>query len=106
MYLMSKDIKILQFNFNTLQFKVLVPELLPFAIRGKEVNLFTLYNQLLNRVLSLSRSNAKTLLSALHLDQNDKLTICFYCHALSLTDCFWTQEDNSNLKWKDIIAVQ
>lgn len=102
MYLMSKDIKILYFDFNTLQFKVLVPELLPFAIRGKEVNLFTLYNWLLNRVLSLSRSNAKTLLSALHLDQNDKLNICFYCHALSLTDCFWTQEDNSNLKWKDI----
>lgn len=99
---MSKDIILAKINFDKMLFEVFKPDLMPFALRGRGVNLFTVYSWLENRVLHLSRSNAKTIISALGLDQNERLKICFACKGLSLTDCYWLKTENDKTTWSDV----
>jgi hypothetical protein len=102
MYLMSKDEIIAQINFDTIQFKVIKPDLMPFALRGNGVNIFTFRDWLSDRVLNISRSNAKKIISALGLNQNDRISMCYACKGLSLTDCFWLKTENDILQWSDV----
>ena len=102
MYLMSKDTIIAEYDFNTMLFKTYNAGLMPFALRGNNVNILTLRDWLVNRVLSLSRSNAKVMLSAINIDQNDKLAICYACRGLSLTDCYWIKENTDKVTWDDV----
>lgn len=103
MYLMSKNIILAQIDFDKFIFNVYRPDLLPFAIRGENVNLFSVYSWLTQRVLSLSRSNAKRILDSLSLDQNNKMAICFACKGLSLTDCYWFKSENDTYStWESV----
>lgn len=62
----------------------------------------TVYSWLENRVLHLSRSNAKKIISALGLNQNERIKICFACKGLSLTDCYWLKSENDTITWADV----
>lgn len=102
MFLMSKDTVVAVINFDTFLFDIKQQDLMPFALRGEGVNLFTLRDWLADRVLSISRSNAKKIIDVLHLNQNDRIGMCFACKALSLTDCYWLKVEGSKHMWKDV----
>lgn len=57
MYLMSKNTILAQIDFDRNIFDVYMPDLMPFALRGANVNLFTVRDWIADRVLNLSRSN-------------------------------------------------
>ena len=61
---------------------------MPFALRGNNVDLFTVRDWISERVLNISRSNAKKIISALGLNQNNRIEICFACKGIALTDCY------------------
>lgn len=100
MYLMSKNAVLARIDFDKMIFEIYRQDLLPFAIRGKGVNLFSVYNWLSQRVLSLSRSNAKRILDSLQLDQNNRMAIWFSCRGLSLTDCYWLKSEDDSTTWE------
>lgn len=103
MYLMSKNTVLAQIDFDKMIFNIYRPDLLPFAIRGVNVSLFSVYDWLTQRVLSISRSNAKRILDSLGLDQNNKMAICFACKGLSLTDCYWLKlENDTHSTWENV----
>lgn len=102
MYLMSKNIVVAEIDFNKLIFDIKRPDLMPFALRGNNVSIFSVYDWLSGRVLSLSRSNAKKILDSLNLDQTDRMKICISCKALSLTDCYWLKGDKDSATWDKV----
>lgn len=102
MYLMSKNVVLAQIDFDKMVFNIYRQDLLPFAIRGQGVNLFSVYNWLTQRVLSLSRSNAKKILDSLCLNQNNRMGICLSCRGLSLTDCYWLKAENTDVTWEKV----
>lgn len=103
MYLMSKNIKVARIDFNKMVFDIYNQELMPFALRGNGVDLFTVRDWISERVLNISRSNAKKIISALGLNQNNRIEICFACKGLSLTDCFWFKsETDNNSNWENV----
>ena len=102
MYLMSKDTVIAEINFDTGLYKVIRPDLLPLDLRGDNIPIFNIPLWFNDRVLSISRSNAKVILDSVKLEQNDRIKICLACRALSLDDCYWLKFDNDTLTWKDV----
>ena len=103
MYLMSKDIEVALINFDTNTFKVYKPDLMPFDLRGKGVDLYNVRDWLSDRVLSISRSNAKKIVSALKLNQNNRIQICLACKGLSLSDCYWLKAFNdTESTWENV----
>lgn len=103
MYLMSKDIKIARIDFSNMIFEIYNQSLMPFALRGNNVDLFTVRDWISERVLNISRSNAKKIISALGLNQNNRIEICFACKGIALTDCYWFKsETDEKSTWEDI----
>ena len=103
MFLMSKDVVLARIDFNKMLFDIYVPDLMPFSLRGRNVNLFMVHDWMTQRVLSLSRSNAKRILDSMHLNQNDRMAICLSCKGLSLTDCYWLKdEEDKQSTWASV----
>lgn len=100
--LYSKNHLVATFNLDLGTMNVLKPNLMPFYLRGMNISPYRIYEWLSLRVLSISRSNAKVLLSAVNLSQTDRIGICLACHALSLTDCYWIQKVGEGLSWESI----
>lgn len=69
-------------------------------------NRYIIISWLANRVLSLSRANAKWIYNALKFDQSsseyDKVKIAFFCKAVSVLDNYWIKEASSELQWEDV----
>lgn len=100
---MCKNVPVVQINMSSGNFTVLNGNLLPFALRGSVNNFpFALASWISNRVLSLSRTNAKKLLNALNLSQTDRVAMCFACKGLSLTDSFWFRTEDSADTWESV----
>lgn len=61
---------------------------------------------LANRVLSLSRENAKVILNVTNLPQtlktDDRLKIVIACRAMNMEDSFWLRKENENLEFQDV----
>jgi len=61
---------------------------------------------LVNRTLSLSRSNVKALLRLFKFEQTEaqenKVKIALMFRAINLIDSFWLKESTENLTWKDV----
>ena len=102
MYLMSKNVKLAQIDFDTMLFEVFRPDLMPFALRGNNVTLFTVRDWMNDRVLNLSRSNAKKIISACGYDQKDRIAMCCACKGLSLTDCYWLKYEQDTTTWEEV----
>ena len=103
MYLMCKDNILAKIDFTKMIFEVYKPELMPFALRGAGIDLFSVRDWLSERVLNISRSNAKKIISSLGLNQNNRIAMCIACKGISLTDCYWLKvENDTKSTWENI----
>lgn len=71
-----------------------------------EKNKGVIISWLANRVLSLSRANAKWIYNALKFEQinseYEKAKIALFCKAVSVLDNYWVKSAVSNLTWEDV----
>lgn len=127
--LMCADYPVLAINFNTGKFLVLDEKHLHPTLKNAlrrvpsfeevktkyddtqrqialEKNKTIITSWLANRVLSLSRVNAKWIYNALKLEQlqNDyeKARVSLLCKSVSVLDNYWVKQASSNLTWKDV----
>ena len=122
MYLMNGDKAVLFYDLEDMIIKVIDNEYLPYplkdyikstdltnGIKGMLMNsryIDALKDFLSNRVLNISRSNAKAILNSAEFPATtrtqDRIKICNACRGLSITDNFWLREDYENLLFKDV----
>lgn len=117
MHLMLKDKEVLYFNLDEFVIVIRNNDLLPYGLRGvfrsntniKSVlhNIESLKTYLSSRVLSLSRDNAKQLLTLFKIKQSNdietRVGICIKCRGVSVQDSYWIKYDtDKDLRWADI----
>lgn len=116
MYLMLKDTKILYFDLDDFVVEVIRDDLLPFCLRSnirsaggmKDIlhNIQAVKSYLSNRVLSLSRDNAKQIYAAFQIPQSDSIdnrtNICIKCKGVSIQDSYWIKEDDASTCWSSV----
>lgn len=105
MYLMSKNNILSKIDFDKMIFDIYKPNLMPFALRGQGVSLFTVRDWMQDRVLDIHRVNAKKIISSLGLNQNNRIQICYACKGLSLTDCYWLKAENDTKSTWDNVSL-
>ena len=104
------DEKVLFFDFDEFVVEEIRKDLEPYYLRGRlkdnnsmknilyNVNL--LKEWLTNRVLSLSRSNAKQIYAMFRIPQRadleTRVNVCLKCKGVSITDSYWVSEDNES----------
>lgn len=125
--LMSKDRPVL--FFSDVSIEVADELLLPYGLKGRirkpypikssytaydvgqmrviaRANDTALTSWLANRVLVLSRANAKWLYNALNLNQvqtdEEKAKLALICRAVSINDAYWIKEVNENITWDNV----
>lgn len=71
-----------------------------------EHNKNVIISWLANRVLPLSRANAKWIYNALKFEQlnseYEKAKVALFCKAVSVLDNYWIKQASSNLRWEDV----
>lgn len=129
MLLMMKDIPVMEINLNTGVYTILNNNLLPFTMKDRfrfvdsSLDLNTQYgrtqliialnnnhdvvvNWLANRVLLLSRANAKWIYNAIGIEQLDsneeKAKFSVLCRSVSLLDSYWLKFDSDDMTWDDV----
>lgn len=129
MFLMMKDIPVMEINFEEGIFNVLNELYLPYQLKGRirkiveDPNASIAYNRrqynlyyqnnygavisfLASRVLSIDRANAKKILGLLNLEQAQdpiyKSKIAITCRAVSLLDKYWLKLGSDNTRWEDV----
>lgn len=122
MYLMHKNEKILEFDIDRNIYHVFNERMLPYGLRYifKEYdacmsddekiairtnNHIQFIHFLAGRMLNIERENAKKILNAYHLSQDqtdyNKACIAISCRAVSMTDCYWIN-NGQDINWEDI----
>ncbi|KSV58746.1 hypothetical protein [Acetivibrio ethanolgignens] len=129
MLLMMKDKIVMSINFDLGKYEVVNERLLPFTLQGilrpplEEKDTYSKYELtqirirdnknkdaiigwLANRVLPLSRDNAKKVYNLLRLEQRQddysKAKIAILCRAVSLQDNYWVKIENDKTTWDDV----
>ena len=122
MYIMLKDSPVIYFNFDDMTVEIINNNLVPYGLRGRikpvigntpvEIAKNMAYNVeevkewMSNRVLSLSRDNAKQIYNMFNISQtNDRTTranTCLKCQGVSVTDSYWVKLETDNKKWADV----
>lgn len=119
--IMFRDTPVLRINFDETVYEVLNESLLPWTIKGRfkpiqdatdAINIArhndrAIYSWLSNRVLPLSRANAKWILNACDLpinmsDDATKVKVSLLCRSASLQDDYWVKLDGETVKWADV----
>lgn len=127
--LMLKDTVVMEINFDEVLYDVKKPELLPFELRGciqdigevrsnlskyevtqmlvkQRKNYDAIIGYLANRVLPITRENAKKVYNLFNFEQVQgepaKARIAIMCRALSLQDNFGLRVDNSSAAWDSV----
>lgn len=126
--LMMKDEIIMKINIEDGKYEIVNERLLPILLKNRfrivpdgitdltylrkqiSISVATNYDAftswLSNRVLPLSRDNAKKVYSLLHLEQNqsvyNKAKIALLCRAISLQDNYWIKLESELVQWDDI----
>lgn len=127
--IMMKDIEVMRINFDTGTYDVIDELHLPWSLKGRiryvmsyqevksryddtqrQIALRHNYNAILswlaNRVLTLSRANAKWIYNLLRLEQvqteEHKAKIALLCRAVSLQDSYWTKLDGDSATWDSV----
>lgn len=112
---MLQDKKVLYFDFDDFVVKEINSNLLPYSLRGqiqkssnmKDIlhNVQIIKERLAQRVLSLSRSNAKQIYAMFQIPQRQdletRLKVCMNCKGVSITDSYWVK-DKDNEKFSDV----
>lgn len=132
MLLMSKDTPVMRINFDTGIYDVITKELVPYNIRCRLVPMstevpstryeLTQYNiklqrnynavidWLANRVLLLSRKNAKWIYNALNIEQcTDNVSrakVAITCRAVSLLDTYWIKVESDAFRHPDGTVIE
>lgn len=98
--IMLKDKPVLEVeNYNV---KILDYDHLPVALRYEDVNYDDIFHGWTEtRMMNIGKSNAKKILNALRVSQNNLYTIAKALHFVSVTDCYWINEDEK-LTWDDV----
>lgn len=119
MFLMNGDIKALWFDTEDYLIKVLNNKMLPYQLKDNIKNSEDLtsisehirnYDKLrhffADRVLSLSRENAKNILQSLNenqrLSEEQSYQLSLKCRGLSVSDNFWTKQDEEEIAFADV----
>ena len=122
MYIMLKDNPVAYFNFDDMIVEVINNNLLPWGLRDRILpitqtspaemarimasNTNLIQEWMSNRVLSLSRDNAKQIFNMFNISQsNDKSTrvkICLMCRGVSVTDSYWIKLEEENKSWDQV----
>lgn len=119
MYLMCGDIKVMEIDVTKGVYNVLNNKLLPYPLknvivpvgnnrRSIALSIANNYNAFIsflsNRVLALSRSNAKKILNILNLEQTqsdvERAKAAIFCKAVSVVDNYWLCSKGTE-KWCD-----
>lgn len=132
--IMMKDTEVMEVDFDTLQYTVIQENLLPYPMKGKlremprndksmSVNEMTQWmvaarkneeavvSWLANRVLLLSRANAKWIYNMCHFEQvgtdEQRVRIAMACRAVSVLDPYWLKfEDDDGITWSKVDVKQ
>ncbi len=121
MYLMNGDKPVLYFDFNEGLLQVIDNDFLPYSLkdyiktsdysspmvaRQSARHMETVRDFFANRTLNLSRENAKAILTSCGFPQSnrteERIAIALSCNSLSMTDNFWTRDDNDNRLFKEV----
>ena len=127
--IMSKDVMVMRVNTSEGRYEILNEMLLPYPLKGKihkvldfsEVktryddtqrtiaitkNYEAVISWLANRVLLLSRANAKWIYNSLGIEQvssdYEKAKLALICRAVSVNDCYWTRLDYEIISWEQV----
>ena len=101
MQLLLKDIPVMEIS-ETGVCRVLVPELLPYALRREAVTFPDVAEWAAGRTLPMGRSFAKEILGALRLSQVNRFAVCKACRGLNLTDSYWLRQEDDTENWEDV----
>ena len=127
--LMCRNEEVLRFNSTKGELEILNEKLMPYPLRGQVTNVpdasyfedrfvsiaeaaniishngNTFKSYIGNRVLNLTRSNAKYLLNSFNFSQSDdideKFKIALVCHGVSMSDSYWLKVEGSKETWKE-----
>lgn len=116
MYLMLRDEEVLYFDFDDCVTEVIQEELLPFYLRSnirpsaavKDIlhNVQEVKSYLSNRIMSLSKDNAKQIYTTFQIPQIDtidnRVNICIKCKGVSIQDSYWVREDTEDICWSSV----
>ncbi len=127
--IMMKDTPIMRVDFSEGIYEVLDQLHLPYPLKGRikpipalqpgssrydmtqavvamNNNNSAVTSWLANRVLPLSRKNAKWIYNALKVEQLnsdiEKAKVSVLCRSVSLLDNYWVKQENESVKWKDV----
>lgn len=111
MFLMLKDKPVVWFDTEDYSVVVLENNLLPPALvgrmKGKPLVVYdNLRHFFANRVLSISRHNAKAMLQSIgnsqRLTEEESFRLSLSCRGVSVSDSYWIKGDNEQLKFIDV----
>lgn len=132
--IMRKDTEVMKVDFGTLRYEVINEDYLPYPIRGKlreipapgsiksaydmtqsviaaRKNEEAVVSWLANRVLLLSRANAKWIYNLFHFEQvgtdEQRVKIALTCRAASVSDPYWLKfEEDGDICWSKVDVKQ
>lgn len=132
--IMMKDTEVMKVDFAALKYEVLNENYVPYPIRGKlkeipelgsiksvydmtqsviaaRKNEEAIVSWLANRVLLLSRANAKWIYNLFHFEQvgtdEQRVKIALVCRAVSVSDPYWLKfEDDVDICWSKVDVKQ
>jgi len=129
LFIMSKDVEVMRVNFAEGKYEVLDELRIPYGLKGRlrepypikeyytqydvvQIQVISNNNNaaitswLANRVLLLSRANAKWLYNAIGVEQlqtdAEKAKIALICRAVSINDSYWVKWEGEDIEWRDI----
>lgn len=117
MYLMWKDDIVMRVDLGYGLFEIFDEQKLPFELRGRITPTFSINNDfflnrdnlfefLSQRVLPLSRENAKKILNTLHLTQTqterERAKVALTTRAVTLQDSFWFKLEEDKIGWDNV----
>ena len=128
--IMMRDTEVMKVDLGAMQYEVVQEQFLPYPIRGKlgvmpelggtvsvaemtqwmvlaRKNEEAVVSWLANRVLPLSRANAKSIYNLCHFEQvgtdEQKVKIALACRAVSVLDPYWLKfEEDGELSWRQV----
>lgn len=128
--IMMKDLEVMKVDFDAVQYEVIREKYLPYPIKGKlcqmpqpdgmfsasamtqwmvaaRKNEEAVVSWLANRVLLLSRANAKWIYNLCHFEQvetdEQRIKIALACRAVSVLDPYWLKfEEDGDLSWSQV----
>ncbi len=132
--IMMKDIEVMKVDFGALQYEVINEKFIPYPIKGKlcampslcgtatvsemtqwmvcaRKNEEAVVGWLANRVLLLSRANAKWIYNLCHFEQTgtdeQRVKIALACRAVSVLDSYWLKfEEDGEIFWHQVDVKQ